>query len=122
MGESVISFLSEERMSSQEILVFTTLADRDLAEEYIAEMLQQGIIVSGTIFPEVALLYQWEGKLTIDSENKLLLKAKAEHYPAIEEFIMKKHPYLAPEIIRLDVSFGSDKFKSFIKEKIAKGG
>lgn len=109
-------------MSSQEILIFTTLADRDLAEEYIAEMLQNGIIISGTIFPEVALLYQWEGKLTIDSENKILLKAKTEQYPAIEEYIMKKHPYLAPEIIRLEASFGSDKFKSFIQQKIAKGG
>ncbi|PJZ75888.1 divalent-cation tolerance protein CutA [Leptospira neocaledonica] len=108
--------------SSQEILVFTTLADRDLAEEYIAEMLQLGIIVSGTIFPEVALLYQWEGKLTIDSENKILLKAKADKYAAIEEYIIKKHPYLAPEIIKMDVSFGSDKFKAFIKDKIAKGG
>lgn len=108
--------------SSHEILVFTTLADRDLAEEYIADMLQLGLIVSGTIFPEVALLYQWEGKLTIDSENKILLKAKADQYPGIEEYIMKKHPYLAPEIIRLDVSFGSDKYKKFIQEKIAKGG
>ncbi|PJZ68747.1 divalent-cation tolerance protein CutA [Leptospira perolatii] len=107
---------------SQEILVFTTLADRDLAEEHIEEMLQLGIIISGTIFPEVSLLYQWEGKLTIDSENKILLKAKADKYSAIEEFIMKKHPYLAPEIIKMEASFGSDKFKAFIKEKIARGG
>lgn len=107
-------------MASDEILVFTTIGDRDMAEEQISEMLEQGIIVSGTIFPEVALVYQWEGKITVDTENKILLKAKADNYNAIEEYIMKHHPYIAPEIIRLDVSFGSPAYKAFVADKIKK--
>ncbi|TGM16898.1 divalent-cation tolerance protein CutA [Leptospira selangorensis] len=107
-------------MASEEILVFTTIGDRDMAEEHISEMLEQGIIVSGTIFPEVELVYLWEGKITVDTENKILLKAKAEHYEAIEAYIQKHHPYIAPEIIRLDVSFGSPAYKAFVADKIKK--
>jgi len=105
-------------MASEDILVFTTIGDRDMAEEHITVMLEQGIITSATIFPEVELLYIWEGKITVDTENKILIKAKAEHYTAIEEYIMKHHPYIAPEIIRLDVSFGSPTYKAFVLEKI----
>ncbi|TGN19761.1 divalent-cation tolerance protein CutA [Leptospira idonii] len=107
-------------MASEEILVFTTIGDRDMAEEHISEMLEQGIITSGTIFPEVELVYMWDGKITVDTENKILLKAKADQYNAIEEYIMKKHPYIAPEIIKMDVSFGSPAYKAFIAEKIKK--
>ncbi|MCW7463808.1 divalent-cation tolerance protein CutA [Leptospira limi] len=107
-------------MASEEILVFTTIGDRDMAEEQISEMLEEGIIVSGTIFPEVELVYLWEGKITVDTENKILLKAKADKYDAIEAYIMKHHPYIAPEIIRLDVSFGSPAYKAFVADKIKK--
>ncbi|PJZ83284.1 divalent-cation tolerance protein CutA [Leptospira harrisiae] len=107
-------------MASEEILVFTTIGDRDMAEEQISEMLEQGIIVSGTIFPEVELVYLWEGKITVDTENKILLKAKTDKYNAIEEYIMKHHPYIAPEIIRMDVSFGSPAYKAFVADKIKK--
>jgi len=105
-------------MASEEILVFTTIGDRDMAEEHISEMLEQGIIKSGTIFPEVELVYMWDGKITVDTENKILLKADSAHYAAIEEYIMKKHPYIAPEIIKMDVSFGSPAYKAFVAEKI----
>ncbi|GBF51958.1 divalent ion tolerance protein [Leptospira ryugenii] len=105
---------------SDDIIVFTTFGDRDMAEEHISVMLEQGIIKSGTIFPEVELVYMWDGKITVDTENKILLKADASHYPEIEEYIMKKHPYIAPEIIKLDVSFGSAGYKAFIAEKIKK--
>ncbi|XDD50835.1 divalent-cation tolerance protein CutA [Leptospira sp. WS92.C1] len=107
---------------SNEIIVFTTLSDRDLAEIQLSEMLQAGIIISGTIFPEVTLMYQWEGKIAMDNENKIMIKARSDQYSKIEEFIMKNHPYLAPEIIRLDVSFGSENYKKFIKTKIEKAG
>lgn len=107
-------------MASEEILVFTTFGDRDMAEEHISEMLEQGIIVSGTIFPEVELVYLWEGKITVDTENKILLKAKAQNYDAIEEYIQKHHPYIAPEIIKMEVSFGSPAYKAFVAERIKK--
>ncbi|ABZ96051.1 Divalent ion tolerance protein [Leptospira biflexa serovar Patoc strain 'Patoc 1 (Ames)'] len=107
-------------MASEEILVFTTISDRDMAEEHISEMLEQGIIISGTIFPEVELVYLWEGKITVDTENKILLKTTADKYDAIETYIQKRHPYIAPEIIRMDVSFGSPAYKAFVADKIKK--
>lgn len=116
-------FPSGETMAdSNEIIVFTTLSDRDLAEIQISEMLQEGIIISGTIFPDVTLMYQWDGKIAMDTENKIMIKARADQYSKIEEYIMKQHPYLAPEIIRMDVSFGSENYKKFIKAKIEKAG
>ncbi len=107
-------------MATEEILVFTTIGDRDMAEEHISEMLEQGLIISGTIFPEVELVYLWDGKITVDTENKILLKANASKYEGIEEYIKKHHPYLAPEIIKIDASFGSPGYKAFVAEKIKK--
>lgn len=57
-------------MASEEILVFTTIGDRDMAEEHISEMLEQGIIVSGTIFTEVELVYLGKGKSRLIPKTK----------------------------------------------------
>lgn len=111
---------NETMEADKDILIFTTFGDRDLAEEFISELLEQDLVVSGTIFPEVELIYKWEGKVTIDTENKILFKAKASNYEKVENYILKKHPYIAPEIIRLEASFGSDLFKEKVKTKISK--
>jgi len=105
-------------MSDKDILIFTTIGDRDLAEEMISELLELDLIISGTIFPEVELMYRWEGKITVDTENKILLKTKESNASKIEGYIMKKHPYMAPEIIQWEVIFGSPTYKAFVQNKL----
>ena len=105
---------------SKEIILFTAINDDDLAEILISELLEAKLIVSGTIFPDVRVMYLWDGKLQEDSEFKLLLKTKEEHYAAVEEHIKKKHPYQFPEIIKINAEFGTASFKQFLTDRSKK--
>ncbi|MCE9500734.1 MAG: divalent-cation tolerance protein CutA [Leptospira sp.] len=105
---------------SQEIILFTAINDEDLAEILISELLEAQLIVSGTIFPDVRVMYLWDGKLQADSEFKLLLKTKEVNYAAVEEHILKKHPYQFPEIIKINAQFGTDSFKKFVTDRSKK--
>lgn len=102
-----------------EIIIFSAINDEDLAHDLITDLIEADLIISGTIFPEVTLLYKWEGKINMDQEVKMIIKAKADKYDAIEDFIMRNHPYKFPEVTRVDAHFGSEKFKEFCKSKPA---
>ena len=107
---------------SDDIVVFTSISEEDQAEDLIMGLLDLGLIASGTIFPNVKLYYRWQNSINKDEEFKIMLKAKSENYRKIEEFIQEQHHYLAPEVIRLDASFGSPEFRQFVKGKSERAG
>lgn len=102
---------------SNEIVIFSAINDTETAEELLTGLLEAGLITSGTLFPATTLLYMWEGKLNLDEETKIIMKAKREHYDKIEDYMMHKHPYKMPEITTIDASFGSEKFREFCRNK-----
>lgn len=103
-----------------DIVIFTSINDEEKAMDMITEMLMNNLIISGVIFPGVKLMYKWEGKINLDEEYKIMLKAKEEKCCEIENYIAKNHPYLVPEIIKIQASFGSENFWEIIKSKTKK--
>ena len=101
----------------EDLIVFTTLNDEDLAQEFVLELLDRELIKSGTIFPGVTTIFRWEKVTHIDNEYKIMLKTHSESYDRIEEYIMEKHPYLAPEIIRIPFQAGSAHFEKHLQAR-----
>ncbi len=113
----------DSRMAeSEEIVIFTSISEEEQAEDLIMGLLDRGLILSGTIFPNVRLYYRWDKAINKDEEFKILLKAKRSNYRKIEEFIQEQHHYIAPEVICIDASFGSPEFRKFIETKSARMG
>lgn len=103
--------------ASGEILVFTAINDSETAQDLVTNLLEAGLIISGTLFPGTTLLYKWENKINLDDETKIIIKARRENYDQIEEYVMKNHPYKMPEMTCIDASFGSEKFREFCRSK-----
>ena len=99
------------------LVVFTTLNDEDLAEDMVTELLERNLILSASIFPGVKTMFFWEEEVHLDEECRIMLKMDEEDYDSIERYILEKHPYIAPEIIRMPASFGSDFFRESILKK-----
>ncbi|WCL47655.1 divalent-cation tolerance protein CutA [Leptospira sp. GIMC2001] len=104
----------------KEYIVYTAINDRDWADEFVSTLLEQKLIASATFFPDVEVMYMWDGHLTVDKEFKLMMKTYEDKIPAIEEMIASKHPYIAPEIIAIEASFGSAEFRLKVTDKINK--
>lgn len=102
--------------ANEEIIVLCSVNDEDLAQEFISEMLEDQLVLSGSILPG-QVMYIFEGQLTIEGDYKLLLKAREGNYQDIERYIMRKHPYRSPEIIKIAASFGSPEFREFLMSR-----
>ena len=59
-------------------------------------------------------VYTWEGEIHRDEERLLLIKARTALYPLIEDFITRNHPYEVPEIVRVPVEDGLEKYLNWI--------
>ena len=103
--------------TSNEILIFTAINDSEMAQDLVTSLLEEGLIISGTLFPGTTLLYKWENKINLEKKKKIIIKAKRENYDRIEEYMMKNHPYKMPEMTSVDASFGSEKFREFCRNK-----
>ena len=98
---------------TDEIIIYTAVNEEDLAEEILVDLVSDGLILSGNYYP-VKTIFMWDGVLHVDEEYKLMMKARQGYYADVEKYIMANHPYRAPEIIRIDASFGSPEFKQHI--------
>ncbi len=82
------------------ILVITTLDSirdaKNLSKTLVSEKLCACVQIE-----QVKSIFEWEGKLSEESEIRLTIKSISENYEAIEAVILELHPYELPEIISI---------------------
>lgn len=79
------------------IAVFTSLPSRQQAQQLAASLVESGLVACAQI-SEIESFYRWEGELQQEPEYRLLLKAPADRYEAIEAAILGTHSYELPAI------------------------
>jgi len=79
------------------IAVYTSLPSRQQAQQLAASLVQTGLVACAQI-SEIESFYRWEGELQQEVEYRLLLKAPARCYDAIETAILSGHSYELPAI------------------------
>ncbi|OUW00604.1 MAG: hypothetical protein CBD16_06320 [Betaproteobacteria bacterium TMED156] len=90
-------------MSDPEIILIVTTLDsirdaRELSRTLVSEKLCACIQIE-----QVKSIFEWEGRISEESEVRLTIKSIAENYEDIESVILEFHPYELPEIISIPV-------------------
>lgn len=86
-------------MSSNVILVLTTLPDAAAADALARAALQARLAACATKLASSHSVYHWEGTLEEASEIPLLFKTSVARAFELEKFIGANHPYQTPEIL-----------------------
>lgn len=104
----------------KEYIVYTAINDKDWGDEFVTTLLDEKLITSATFFPEVEVMYGWEDRVQVDREIKIMMKTYEDKLSRIEEILLKMHPYIVPEFIAIEASFGSPEFRLKVTDKINK--
>jgi periplasmic divalent cation tolerance protein len=93
------------------------ISSAGLAEaDQIAEALvQQRLAACVQILP-MQSRYRWQGEVVRDNEILLLVKTRADLYPALEAAVLKLHSYQTPEIIQVPVLAGLPAYLDWLRE------
>jgi periplasmic divalent cation tolerance protein len=94
-------------------VVMTTVPSKEQAEKIAIAALEERLAACVQI-QAITSYYWWEGKIDNGNEQLIYLKTTKEKYEALEAAILKIHPYDTPEIIRLPVEGGLNKYLAWI--------
>ena len=94
-------------------VILTTCANREEAER-LARLLIEARLAACVQMTGVTSFYEWDGALSRDDEQLLLIKAPSSSYGEIEACISHNHSYDVPEIIQIPILAGSESYLKWI--------
>ncbi len=101
------------------IVVMVTAPDEEVAASLARTLVEERLAGCVNIIKGVRSIYSWEGKIEDEPEVVMLIKTRQNLYKSLERRIIDLHPYSVPEVICLDIKYGSDGYLSWLKEVTA---
>ena len=101
------------------VLVLTTTgADFD-ARELAHALVEARLAACVNIVPRIHSVYRWEGKVSGDDEQLLIIKTSDERVDALREALFERHPYDVPEFVVLAIGGTSDAYGAWLLASVA---
>ncbi len=95
-------------------LLLSACADAGTAERIAGTLVEEGLAACATLLPGARSVYRWQGRLERTDECVLLIKARADDYPALERRLLELHPYDIPELLALPVLAGNPAYLAWL--------
>ena len=99
------------------IVLTTTGADFD-ARALARELVEARVAACVNIVERIQSIYRWEGRVTDDAEQLLIIKTSDERVPALREELLRLHPYDVPEFVVLPIGETSDAYGAWLLESV----
>jgi periplasmic divalent cation tolerance protein len=103
---------------SEEVVVFVTcpaVASQNFAEQLI----ESNLAACVNILPSIKSVYKWEGKLTVDEDEALLIvKSNLAVWADLESKIRAIHTYEVPEIICVPIVEGHEPYLKWLNQSV----
>jgi periplasmic divalent cation tolerance protein len=96
------------------LLVLCTAPTAEVAAELARALVEARLAACGNVVPGLRSIYRWQGKVEDEPEVLLLLKTTREHFPALREELLRRHPYQVAEVLALPVEAGSGPYLAWL--------
>lgn len=103
---------------SEYIQVFTTVENRDDADQIAKTLVEKRLAACIQIIGPLTSYFQWRGKLESSQEYLCLIKSREDIYSKLEEAIKRLHPYEVPEILAIPVIKGSKEYLNWLDQEL----
>jgi len=104
-------------MSDEACVVITTVATKDQAKSLATRIIELRLAACAQTVA-ISSCYRWDGKIVEDNEQMILFKTTGAAYAALEAEILASHPYDTPEVVRLPVNGGSNRYLAWIAQEV----
>lgn len=99
------------------IFVYITTGSEDEAREIGAVLVKDRLAACVNILPPVRSITNWQDKIAEGQETVMLVKTRAELFPAVEKKVLELHSYEVPCIVALPISQGYQPFMDWLIEE-----
>ena len=101
---------------TQACIVLTTTSSDDEAERIAHALLEEKLVACVQV-QAITSLYRWKGEIAHDAERLLFIKTTVAHWDRVRDRIVALHSYETPEILRVPVEAGLDRYLAWIEDE-----
>jgi periplasmic divalent cation tolerance protein len=106
----------KEYLQTENIAVFITAPDEDLAVTIARSLVEARLAACANIIKGVRSIYMWQGKAEDATEVFMIVKTRRELFDKLKSKVKELHSYEVPEIIALPITAGSDDYLKWLRE------
>ncbi len=99
-------------------MVLVSVPSEATAVELGRRLVDERFAACVNVIPGVTSIFLWEGKREEAAEALLVIKTRAERYPALEQRILELHPYSVPEVLALAVDTGAPAYLRWVQDSV----
>jgi periplasmic divalent cation tolerance protein len=99
------------------LVVFVTTSDEADAERIAGVLVEERLAACVNIVGGIRSVYRWEGKVTTDREQLLIIKTFADRFDALKEKVLEEHTYDLPEIVALPIESGHHAYLDWLLQE-----
>jgi len=99
-------------------LVVTTCENKTEALQIARKLIDEHLAACVNLVPGITSVYEWEGKVTEDTEFLLLIKTTNPAISHLKNTISQIHSYSVPELIVLDISDGLTDYLNWVMKNV----
>ncbi|PYO58925.1 MAG: divalent-cation tolerance protein CutA [Candidatus Rokuibacteriota bacterium] len=101
------------------LVVLVTAPSEAIVLELGQRLVDDRLAACVSVVPGVTSIFMWEGKREEASEALLVIKTRAERYPALQQRVLELHPYSVPEVLALAVEAGAPAYLRWVQDSVA---
>src|SRR5262245_37602651 len=103
-------------MSSEFVLVLTTLpADAD-ASAFAQVLVEGGLAACVNLLPPMESVYRWQGSVERETERQVIVKTTLPRVDALWQRVRELHPYDVPEFVVIPIVDGNQAYLQWIAD------
>jgi periplasmic divalent cation tolerance protein len=106
---------------TERLLVLSTVGSAEDAERLARALVERRLAACVNVVPGVVSFYRWKDVVQQDEERLLVMKTRADRFPALKAAIEELHPYEVPEVLAFSVADGAPPYLRWLDESVAPG-
>jgi periplasmic divalent cation tolerance protein len=100
------------------LLCYCSCPDDASAQALADALVGERLAACVSRLPGVRSTYRWQGAVTTDSEQLLLIKTTAARFEAMKARLLALHPYELPELVGVPVTQAHDAYLDWVRAQI----
>ena len=97
------------------LLCYCTCPDAESARRIAEALVGERLAACVNRLPGIMSTYRWQGVVTTDREELLLIKTTAARFQALLERLLALHPYELPELVAVPVERGHGAYLDWVR-------
>src|SRR5438067_3297871 len=96
-----------------------TAPSAEVAEQIVAELVENGVVACGNIISGVTSIFRWQGTMQRDAEVLVVFKTVMGRTEQLVERVRALHPYDVPELLVVPVALGNAAYIEWVQASVS---